>query len=60
MLGQLTVSLGVAEYAPPLFNPAALVRAADEALYSAKGQGRNRVVCSEPLNPEAWLSLTPG
>ncbi|WP_084147792.1 GGDEF domain-containing protein [Deinococcus frigens] len=59
-LGQLTVSLGVAEFAAPLSTPAALMRAADEALYSAKRQGRNRVVASQPLNPEAWLTLTPG
>lgn len=59
-LGQITVSLGVAGYAPPLSTPDALVRAADEALYSAKRQGRNRVVEAAPLHPEAWLTLTPG
>ncbi|CAM3367316.1 hypothetical protein DESA109040_09760 [Deinococcus saxicola] len=59
-LGQLTVSLGVAGYVPPLFTPGALVRTADEALYSAKRQGRNRAVASQPLNPEAWLTLAPG
>lgn len=59
-LGQLTVSLGVAEYAPPLSTPDALVRAADEALYSAKRQGRNRVERAEPLHPESWLALMPG
>ncbi|QFP76546.1 diguanylate cyclase [Deinococcus sp. AJ005] len=58
-LGQLTVSLGVAGYVAPLSTPGALVRAADEALYSAKRQGRNRVVASQPLNPEAWLTLSP-
>ncbi len=59
-LGQLTVSLGVAGYAAPLSTPAALVRAADEALYSAKRQGRNRVVEATPLHPESWLTLMPG
>lgn len=55
-LGQLTVSLGVAEYAAPLSTPAGLVRAADEALYSAKRQGRNRVARAELLNPASWLA----
>ena len=59
-LGQLTVSLGVAAYAQPLSTPDALVRAADEALYSAKRQGRNRVERAEPLHPESWLALMSG
>lgn len=59
-LGQITVSLGVAGYAPPLSTPDALVRAADEALYSAKRQGRNRVIEAAPLHSEVWLTLTPG
>jgi diguanylate cyclase (GGDEF)-like protein len=59
-LGQLTVSMGVAGYTAPLSTPAALVRAADEALYSAKRQGRNRVVEAASLHPESWLTLMPG
>ncbi|CAM4391815.1 diguanylate cyclase [Deinococcus marmoris] len=58
-LGQITVSLGVAGYVAPLSTPGALVRAADEALYSAKRQGRNRAVASQPLNPGAWSALLP-
>lgn len=44
-LGQVTVSIGVAALAPTLYEgPETLVRRADEALYRAKAEGRNRVV----------------
>ncbi len=48
-----TVSIGVAELADPkgAEDPAAtLIQQADQAVYLAKEQGRNRVVCS------AWSS----
>ena len=38
-----TVSVGVAEFSAQMERPDDLVRAADEALYSAKASGRNRV-----------------
>lgn len=42
---QVTVSIGVASMVPPLQEtPDALVRLADEALYRAKTEGRNRIV----------------
>lgn len=44
----VTVSVGVAVVWPtPAEGPASLMRRADQALYEAKRQGRNRVVCAE-------------
>ncbi|MBZ9750380.1 diguanylate cyclase [Deinococcus sp. HMF7604] len=48
-LGQVTVSLGVAELAPGQATPAHLTGAADQALYAAKRSGRNRVMSAAPL-----------
>jgi diguanylate cyclase (GGDEF)-like protein len=39
----VTTSIGVAQHHRTLKNPAALVEAADQALYRAKELGRNRV-----------------
>ncbi len=48
-LGKVTVSLGVAEFPADCSDSSALIKKADEALYRAKDEGRNRVVCtSEP------------
>ncbi len=41
--GDLTVSIGVATFAPPVSTLTDLIRAADNALYRAKRAGRNRV-----------------
>ena len=43
-LGAITLSLGVAIFPDDASDPAAIVKAADVALYEAKRQGRNRVV----------------
>ena len=44
-LGKVTVSLGVAEFNPDIAELPPLLERADEALYRAKNEGRNRVVC---------------
>jgi len=42
--GAVTASFGVCEWSPELSTPESLVNSADEALYRAKQEGRNRVV----------------
>jgi diguanylate cyclase (GGDEF)-like protein len=44
---ELTISVGIACFPDDGINVSALVRTADEALYSAKTQGKNRVVSRE-------------
>jgi diguanylate cyclase (GGDEF)-like protein len=47
-LGGITASLGVALFPHHADSPDSLIRAADEALYEAKGVGRDRTVFSPP------------
>jgi hypothetical protein len=55
---RLTVSIGVACFPEHATSPEELLRAADEALYEAKLQGRDRVVTAGPrLLP---LTARPG
>jgi diguanylate cyclase (GGDEF)-like protein len=51
-LGSVTVSMGVAVYPEHGQTPEALLKAADEALYQAKHQGRNRVVAASSHSSE--------
>ena len=51
-LGAITLSLGVAIFPDHASEAAALVKAADVALYQAKGGGRNRVVMSAQTAPQ--------
>ena len=44
---RVTVSIGVACFGPDVRDARALIRRADEALYEAKGAGRNRVVVGD-------------
>jgi diguanylate cyclase (GGDEF)-like protein len=44
--GKITVSVGIAEFPHHGHTADALISSADEALYEAKREGRNRVVCA--------------
>ncbi|HEX8140215.1 MAG TPA: diguanylate cyclase [Pyrinomonadaceae bacterium] len=46
-LGAVTVSIGVSTFTPALNTPAAIIGAADRALYSAKSLGKNQVFADE-------------
>ena len=51
-LGAITLSLGVAIFPDHAFEAAAIVKAADVALYQAKRGGRDRVVMSVQKAPQ--------
>jgi len=53
VVGTLTISLGIACFPEQGETAAALIEAADRALYQAKRSGRNRIVCSEIMAVEA-------
>ncbi len=54
--GKVTISGGIAEFPHHGHTAEAVISSADEALYEAKRQGRNRVVCArrkeKPINQE--------
>ena len=53
VVGTLTISLGIACFPEQGETAAALIEAADQALYQAKRNGRNCIVCSEVAAVEA-------
>lgn len=55
-LGIATVEFGNPEIMNKLKTPEDLIIAADQALYQAKNQGRDRVVCSNMRHPCLWVT----
>ena len=55
---RVTVSVGVAAWSEPM-SPDDLVGLADEALYVAKDQGRNRVIARTSLETVEWTGGAP-
>jgi diguanylate cyclase (GGDEF)-like protein len=53
--GRLTASIGVAAFPENGESAADLLRAADAALYQAKGEGRNRIVLFDPERRQTSL-----
>ncbi len=51
--GKVTISGGIAEFPHHGHSAEAVISSADEALYEAKRQGRNRVVCARPKQKQA-------
>ena len=47
-LGKITVSAGVATFPVDAMNEDELIKRADQSLYKAKGEGRNKVVAYDP------------
>lgn len=54
----ITVSVGIAECPPEGIEVETLLRHADEALYKAKREGRNRVVCYDEATVSGTLELS--
>jgi diguanylate cyclase (GGDEF)-like protein len=58
-LGRITASFGVATVPAQASNAEGLLRAADEALYEAKGSGRDRVCAARASAPTKTTSVAP-
>lgn len=53
--GKITVSAGIGEFPQHGQTADAVISSADEALYQAKREGRNRVVCAQPKQKRTHL-----
>jgi diguanylate cyclase (GGDEF)-like protein len=52
-LGNVTVSIGVATVVPQMdLAPDQVIELADQALFRAKAEGKNRVVYADPVDGE--------
>jgi diguanylate cyclase (GGDEF)-like protein len=61
-LGMVTASIGLSSFSPALNSAEAIVRAADRALYHAKGHGKNRAYAYQGIQgtgPSAAASSLP-
>ena len=58
-LGAVTVSIGVSAFGAELDTPAEIIYAADQALYAAKGRGKNRVEAYVPKKPKGAETESP-
>lgn len=58
-LGIATAEFGNPETIKTIKTPGDLIVIADQALYQAKNQGRDRVVCSSLIHPYLWVTNPP-
>lgn len=58
-LGRVTVSIGLSTLSPALDSAEAIIRAADRALYHAKGHGKNRAYAYQGAQNAARQGATP-
>lgn len=56
-IGQITASIGVATYFEHSENIDELLEIADQAMYSAKRNGRNQVQLAKPITEVAWQEV---
>jgi diguanylate cyclase (GGDEF)-like protein len=55
----ITASFGIAQYGARASEPAAIMKAADAAMYAAKGAGRNKVAVADPASGIIDVLETP-
>lgn len=56
-IGHITGSLGVATYFEHTENPEELLELTDQAMYTSKRNGRNRVTLAKPITETSWQEI---